>query len=175
MAGIIYIYTDGSKTKLDLGCEIYCRFLVLNIKCAVDNNATVVQTKYCNWWILHTVIQLEPEHFLACSIQTNSTRILGNYHLRYINTHLVGTLKASRKYLPKNVINAKLRRGDISVMQTNDRIVETKWRDNWDARMLSTKTSRLKTTPSNSRRNLKCTHSKTGMHLCTSMQNHQLI
>lgn len=37
------------------------------------------------------------------------------YHLRRKNTHLVG---ANQMYLPKNVINTKLKRSEMSVMQT---------------------------------------------------------
>ncbi|KAJ8946000.1 hypothetical protein NQ314_008996 [Rhamnusium bicolor] len=61
--------------------------------------------------------------------------------------------RANRKYLPKNVINAKLKRGETSLMRTTDRIIITKWRDKRDVRMLSIETSGLKTTPNNSRTN----------------------
>lgn len=37
------------------------------------------------------------------------------YHLRRKNIHLVG---ANQMYLPKNVINTKLKRSEMSVMQT---------------------------------------------------------
>lgn len=56
--------------------------------------------------------------------------------------------RANRNYLPKNVIIAKLKRSKKSMMQINDGIVVTKWRDKQDVRMLSTKTSELKTTSS---------------------------
>lgn len=75
------------------------------------------------------------------------------YRLRRRKTHLVGTLRANRKYLPKNVIGAKLKRGEMSAMQTKDGIVVLKWRDKRDVRMLSTKTSALKVTTSKNQKN----------------------
>lgn len=74
------------------------------------------------------------------------------YRLRKNKTHLVGTLRANRKYLPRDVMCAKLRRGDFSAKQTDDGIVVLNWRDKRDVRMLSTKTSALKTLPNESRR-----------------------
>ncbi|XP_045454543.1 piggyBac transposable element-derived protein 4-like [Melitaea cinxia] len=67
------------------------------------------------------------------------------YRLRRRKTHLVGTLRSNRKHLPKDVIAAKLKRGEMSCKQTKDGIVVLKWRDKRDVRMLTTKTSGLKT------------------------------
>lgn len=39
------------------------------------------------------------------------------YRLRRRNTHLVGTFRTNRKYLTNNVINANLKRREMSVMQ----------------------------------------------------------
>lgn len=75
------------------------------------------------------------------------------YRLRRRKTHLVGTLRANRKYLPKDVIGAKIKRGEMSAKQTKDGIVVLKWRDKRDVRMLSTKTSPLKVTTSKARKN----------------------
>lgn len=67
------------------------------------------------------------------------------YRLRRRRTHLVGTLRSSRKHLPKDVMSMKLKRGEMCAKQTGDGIVILKWRDKRDVRMLSTKTSALKT------------------------------
>lgn len=75
------------------------------------------------------------------------------YRLRRRKTHLVGTLRANRKYLPKEVVSAKLKRGEMAAKQTKDGIVVLKWRDRRDVRMLSTKTSALKVVRNRSRKN----------------------
>lgn len=69
------------------------------------------------------------------------------YRLRRRKTHLVGTLRSHRKHLPKDVVAMKLKRGEMCAKQTGDGIVVLKWRDKRDVRMLSTKTSALKTVP----------------------------
>lgn len=74
------------------------------------------------------------------------------YRLRRRKTHLVGTLRANRKHLPKDVMAMKLKRGEMSAKQSKDGIVVLKWRDKRDVRMLSTKTSPLKTVVTQSRK-----------------------
>lgn len=74
------------------------------------------------------------------------------YRLKYRKTNLVGTLRAHRKHLPKDVIGAKLKRGEMSAQQTEDDIVVLKWRDKRDVNMLSTRTSALKVTTTTSRK-----------------------
>lgn len=54
-------------------------------------------------------------------------------------THLVGTLRANKKYLPKEVIQAKIKRGEIISREDQNGIVVLKWRDTRDVRLLSTK------------------------------------
>ncbi|CAG5058030.1 unnamed protein product [Parnassius apollo] len=66
------------------------------------------------------------------------------YRLRRRKTHLVGTQRANRKHLPKDVMSMKLKRGEMCAKQTNDGIVALKWRDKRDVRMLSTNTSAFK-------------------------------
>lgn len=57
--------------------------------------------------------------------------------LQMRSTHLVGTLRKNRKKLPKSVINAKLKKGDI-VARQNNKIVVMKWFDKRDVLILST-------------------------------------
>jgi len=45
MAGVINIYTDGSKTKMGSGCEIYTKSLKLNLSQALGSMPSVLQTK----------------------------------------------------------------------------------------------------------------------------------
>lgn len=54
-------------------------------------------------------------------------------------THLVGTVRASRRDLPCNVKNARLKRGQISAAENDDGIVVMKWKDKRDVLMLTTK------------------------------------
>lgn len=79
--------------------------------------------------------------------------------LRNRKTHLVGTLRANRKYLPKEVVQAKLKRGEMAAKQSNEGIVVLNWRDKRDVRMLTTKTSALEMVPNNSR-NTNAMHTK---------------
>lgn len=55
------------------------------------------------------------------------------------STNLVGTLRSNRKFNPKDVINAKLKKGEIKSSQNENNIVVTKWKDKLDVLMLSTK------------------------------------
>lgn len=55
------------------------------------------------------------------------------------STNLVGTLRSNRKFNPKNVINAKLKKGEIKSSQNDNNIVVMKWKDKRDVLMLSTK------------------------------------
>jgi len=55
------------------------------------------------------------------------------------STNLVGTLRSNRKFNPKDVINAKLKKGEIKSSQNENNIVIMKWKDKRDVLMLSTK------------------------------------
>lgn len=54
-------------------------------------------------------------------------------------THLVGTLRKNRKNLPKEVVNAKLKRGQHIARESTDGITVLKWKDKRDVLVLSTK------------------------------------
>ncbi len=56
-------------------------------------------------------------------------------------THVVGTVRANRKKFPKNVMDKKLKRGEMIAMEDQNGIVILKWKDKRDVRMLSTKHS----------------------------------
>jgi hypothetical protein len=71
--------------------------------------------------------------------------------LRKRKTNLVGTLRANRKYLPKEVTQAKLKRGEMAAKESDNGITVLNWRDKRDVRMLTTKTSALEMVPHNSR------------------------
>lgn len=53
-------------------------------------------------------------------------------------THSVGTLRKNRKDLPKEVVSAKLKKGEIMGRENEDGIVVSKWKDKRDVLMLST-------------------------------------
>lgn len=72
--------------------------------------------------------------------------------LRRRKTHLVGTLRANRKYLPKEVTNTKLKKGEMAAKQSRHGVVVLNWRDKRDVRMLTTKTSALEMVPNTNRR-----------------------
>lgn len=54
-------------------------------------------------------------------------------------THLVGTIRANKKNIPKEVLNAKLKKGELISREDENGIVVLKWRDTRDVRILSTK------------------------------------
>ncbi|XP_055910454.1 piggyBac transposable element-derived protein 4-like [Eupeodes corollae] len=54
-------------------------------------------------------------------------------------THVVGTLRANKKFCPKEVMNAQLKRGEMVAREEENGIVVLKWKDTRDVRMLSTK------------------------------------
>lgn len=60
-------------------------------------------------------------------------------NLTQLHTHLVGTLRANRKYNPPDVVKAKLRKGDILAQQNENKTVVCKWKDKRDVLMLITK------------------------------------
>ena len=55
------------------------------------------------------------------------------------DTHLVGTLRSNRKDIPKEVIQKKLKKGEIISRQNKDKTIVLKWKDKRDVLMLSTK------------------------------------
>ena len=55
------------------------------------------------------------------------------------NTHVVGTLRANKKDIPKEVLNVKLKRGEMIAKEDENGIVVLKWKDTRDVRILSTK------------------------------------
>lgn len=57
------------------------------------------------------------------------------------NTHVVGTLRANKKHMPKEVFDAKLEKGQVIYREDQNGIVVLKWRDTRDVRILSTKHS----------------------------------
>ncbi|XP_049878455.1 piggyBac transposable element-derived protein 2-like [Pectinophora gossypiella] len=58
------------------------------------------------------------------------------------STHLVGTLRKNRKGLPKQVIGAKLKRGESVAMENERGITVLHWKDKRSVFMLSTKHSK---------------------------------
>lgn len=59
------------------------------------------------------------------------------YQLLSQKTHLVGTLRANRKYFRQEVKDAKLAKGQIITKESLDGVTILKWRDQRDVRMLS--------------------------------------
>ncbi|KAK9744130.1 Transposase IS4 [Popillia japonica] len=53
-------------------------------------------------------------------------------------THLVGTLRLNRKLNPPDVVNAKLKEGEVRALQNKDKTIVLKWKDKIDVLMLST-------------------------------------
>lgn len=54
-------------------------------------------------------------------------------------THLLGTLRKNRKHLPKAVVTAKLKKGEVIAKQSGDGITILKWMDKREVLALSTK------------------------------------
>jgi len=54
-------------------------------------------------------------------------------------THVVGTLRNNKKFLPKDILHCKLRKGEMVSKEDDNEIVVLKWRDTRDVRILSTK------------------------------------
>ncbi|CAK9821241.1 PiggyBac transposable element-derived protein 4 [Anthophora retusa] len=57
------------------------------------------------------------------------------------NTHLIGTIRSNRKRIPKEVVQKKLRRGEIYAKERKDGITLMKWKDKRDVLLVSTKHS----------------------------------
>lgn len=54
-------------------------------------------------------------------------------------THVVGTLRNNKKFLPKDILHCKLRKGEMISKEDDNGIVVLKWRGTRDVRILSTK------------------------------------
>ena len=54
-------------------------------------------------------------------------------------TNLVGTLRANKKHIPEEVLNAKLKRGEMVAKEDQDGVVILKWKDIREVRILTTK------------------------------------
>ena len=63
---------------------------------------------------------------------------LANYCLQK-QTHLVGALRANKKHIPKEVLQAKLKRSEMVAKEDQQGVVILKWRYTRDVRVLSTK------------------------------------
>ncbi|KAB0803767.1 hypothetical protein PPYR_00737 [Photinus pyralis] len=74
------------------------------------------------------------------------------YRLLDRKTHLVGTLRLNRKHLPKEVVGAKLQKGEFAAQETSDGVVVLKWRDKRVVSALTTKHSGLDTVTTTTRR-----------------------
>ncbi|KAJ8931752.1 hypothetical protein NQ314_015284 [Rhamnusium bicolor] len=60
------------------------------------------------------------------------------YDLLKQKTHLVGTLRFNRKYIPQEVKDAKLVKGAITAKESPEGVTVLKWRDKRDVQILST-------------------------------------
>ncbi|KAL4125889.1 hypothetical protein QTP88_010126 [Uroleucon formosanum] len=68
-----------------------------------------------------------------------------------ISTNLVGTLRSNRKNNPKEVVNKKLKKGEVIAKQCNKGITVLKWKDKREVLMISTKHSDAQSTIINKR------------------------
>lgn len=81
-------------------------------------------------------------------LQSGRTICTDNYYtnlplaeqLLHANTHLVGTMRQNRKGIPKEVCNARLKKGEVIARENSLGVVIMKWRDKRDV-LLSTHTS----------------------------------
>lgn len=92
-------------------------------KCVLDLAEPLLyagRTLFCDNWYTSTSLALE---------------------LLKRSTHLVGTLRSNRKGNPKQVIQTKLKKGEIVAAQSSGRnkIIVLKWQDKRDVLMISTK------------------------------------
>lgn len=67
------------------------------------------------------------------------------------STNLVGTLRSNRKNNPKEVVNKKLKKGEVIAKQCNKGITVLKWKDKREVLMISTKHSDAQSTIINKR------------------------
>ncbi|XP_050528048.1 piggyBac transposable element-derived protein 4-like [Daktulosphaira vitifoliae] len=67
------------------------------------------------------------------------------------STNLVGTLRSNRKCNPKDVVNKKLKKGEVFAKQCNKGITVLKWKDKRDVLMISTQHSDSQATILNKR------------------------
>ncbi|XP_018570951.1 uncharacterized protein LOC108910734 [Anoplophora glabripennis] len=87
----------------------------------------------------HVVLKLCEDYLDSGRTDNFYTHIpLANQLLKR-KTHNIGTLRKSRKYLPKDIVTAKLSRGEVIGQENKDGIVVAKWRDDKrDVLVLST-------------------------------------
>ncbi|XP_017765503.1 PREDICTED: uncharacterized protein LOC108554671 [Eufriesea mexicana] len=55
------------------------------------------------------------------------------------NSYIVGTLENNKKFIPKDILHCKLKKGKMVCTENNTGIVVLKWKDSRDVRILSTK------------------------------------
>ncbi|CAH1989935.1 unnamed protein product [Acanthoscelides obtectus] len=73
------------------------------------------------------------------AIDNYYTSVTLAHALLHRKTHMIGTLRANRKYNPKNDISKKFKVGEHVAEQSNSGIVVQKWRDKRDVLMITTK------------------------------------
>ncbi|KAL7631602.1 UNVERIFIED_CONTAM: hypothetical protein RMT77_018095 [Armadillidium vulgare] len=54
-------------------------------------------------------------------------------------THLVGTVRSSKRNMPQDVALAKLKRGEMKAKEDTNGIIYLKWKDTRDVRIISSK------------------------------------
>ena len=59
-------------------------------------------------------------------------------YLLEIETHVVGTLRAREKNMPKEVLEPKLKKGDVIAWEDEKLVIIFKWKDVRHVRLLST-------------------------------------
>lgn len=71
--------------------------------------------------------------------------------LLYRSTYLVGTLRSNRKNNPREVVDKKLKKGEVIAKQCNKGITVLKWKDKREVLMISRKHSDAQSTIINKR------------------------
>lgn len=80
-------------------------------------------------------------------LQTGRTLVTDNFYtsvslahqLNDKNIHLIGTMRKNRKYNPKPVFQKKLKRGEMTALESNTKVIVGKWVDKRDVCFLTTK------------------------------------
>nr|CAH7712980.1 unnamed protein product [Callosobruchus chinensis] len=96
-----------------------------------NNNATIIELKES--------LSKENEQYVIC--QRINILKEGQIFPKVTEkkTHLLGTLRSNRRGNPKEVINEKLKRGEVVAKENNRGICILKWKDKREVLMLSTK------------------------------------
>ncbi|KAK9744118.1 Transposase IS4 [Popillia japonica] len=161
------IRLEGNEpTTLSIYCGIVTGSNSWNVKVYVGRDLTGDPTQVASQNVTLNQIQDLLGDGRTLYLDNFYTSVPLGYQLLEQKTHLVGTLRSNREYIPTEVKDARLRKGDLIAKESPEGVTIVKWRDKRDVTMLSTCHLGTKTVVIKSKRQTETTKPKCSLSPC---------